>query len=93
MLLDCLPPPPRPHSAYEFVKLEPQQFHGVRDVFEIKDVIDKPGEYDIEVTFNSFLSNSFVKQYFADDAIARLPLWTSDGPPVAAPLLHVVIIP
>jgi len=92
-LLDCLPPPPQPGSAYQFLKLKPQEFHGVRDVFEIKDFINKPGEYDIEVTFNSFLSESFVRQYFAGDPIAKLPLWTSDKPPISASLVHIAVNP
>ena len=92
-LLDCLPPPPKPGGAYQFIKLGRQEFHGVRDIFKINDFVDKPGEYDIEVTFNSFLSDSFMREDFADDPIAKLPLWTNDKPPVTASRVHVVVKP
>jgi len=93
VLLDSLPPPPRPGVAYQFIKLGRHEFHGIQDIFKIDDFIDKPGEYDIEVTFNSFLSGSFVRESFSDDPIAKLPLWTNDKPPVIASRVRIVVKP
>jgi len=93
VLLHCLPPPPQTGDAYQFIKIRPREFHGTWDAFKIKDFINKPGEYDIAVTFNSFLSDSFMHDSFAGDPIAKLPLWISDNPPLTAPLVHIVVKP
>ena len=93
VLLDCLPPPPQTGDAYQFIKIKPREFHGTWDALKIKDFVNKPGEYDIEVTFNSFLSDTFIHKYFAGDPIAKLPLWTNDKPPLTAPLVHIVVKP
>src|ERR1017187_1421947 len=86
--LDCLPPPPKPDTPYQFIKIARREFHGTIDTFKVKDFINKPGEYYIEVTFNSFLSRDFIQKYFANDPIAKLPLWTMDNPTVNAPPIH-----
>ena len=51
-LLDCVPPPPKPGNVYQFIKIGPGELHGRTDTFKVKDLINKPGEFDIEVTFN-----------------------------------------
>jgi hypothetical protein len=91
VLLDCLPPPPKPDTPYQFIKITPRKFHGTIDSFKVKDFINKPGEYYIEVTFNSFLSGDFMQEAFANDPIAKLPLWTMEKPTVTAPPVHIVV--
>jgi hypothetical protein len=57
-LFDCVPPPPKEGNVYDFIKLEPGRFYGVADEIKVTDVASKPGEYDINVTYNSFASRS-----------------------------------
>ena|ERR1035438_7727862 len=93
VLLDCLPPPPKADTPYQFIRIARREFHGTTDTFKVKDFINKPGEYYIEVTFNSFLSRDFIQEYFVNDPIAKLPLWTMDNPTVTAPPIHIVVNP
>jgi hypothetical protein len=93
VLFDCLPPPPQPGNVYQFIKLQPDEFHGTVATFKVKDLINKPGEFDIEVTFNSFISGGFVQKYLAGDPIAKLPVWTMEQPTITAAPVHVVIRP
>lgn len=92
-LLDCLPPPPREGVPYSFIKISPGEVHGRVDTFKITDLVDKPGEFDIRVTYNSFLSAKWIQDYFGRDPIAKLPLWTMEKPTVTAARVHVVITP
>src|ERR1035438_4922018 len=48
VLLDCVKPPPLKGDPYQFVKLEPMRFHGRVDDFKIADLVEAPGEYDVE---------------------------------------------
>lgn len=92
-LLDCVPPPPSKGSISQFVKLGPHAFHGHFDAFKLKDLVNKPGEYDIEVTFKSFIFSEWISKYLADDPIGKLPLWTADQDALRAPRIHVTVKP
>src|ERR1700686_1083297 len=56
LLFDCVPPPPAEGHVYAFIKLEPGRFYGIADEINVTDVVSKPGEYDIDVTYNSLIS-------------------------------------
>jgi hypothetical protein len=97
-LLDCVPPPPKPGNVYQFIKIGSGELHGRTDTFKVKDLINKPGEFDIEVTFNSFISSSFIsssfiQKFLVNDPIAKLPVWTMEQPTITASRVHVVINP
>jgi hypothetical protein len=38
----------------------------------VTDVVSKPGEYDIKVTYNSFISGDFIKKFLGHDPISKL---------------------
>ena len=92
-LFDCLPPPPAEGHVYDFIKLEPGRFYGITDEIKVTDVVSKPGEYVIDVTYNSFISRSFIKDYLSHDPIAKLPVWTMEQPTIKAPRVRIVVQP
>jgi len=91
--LDCLPPPAQKGDVYQFIRLKPHEFHGSLDKFKVKDFINKPGEYDMQITFNSFISDSYIQEFLASDPIAKLPVWTMEKPTVEASPVHIVVTP
>jgi hypothetical protein len=93
ILLDCVPPPPRKGDVYAFLKLEPQNFHGRLSTFKVSDLVNKPGEYDIEATFNSSLSEDFIEEFYSREPISKLPLWTMEKPTVTARQIHITVKP
>ncbi len=93
LLLDCVPPPPREGYVYAFIKLEPGRFYGVADEIKVTDVVSKPGEYDISVTYSSFISRSSIKEFLKIDPISKLPVWTMEQPTITAPRVHIVVKP
>jgi len=93
MLLDCMPPPPVKDDPYQFVKLAPMTTHGRVDDFKISDLVETPGEYDVEVTFRSFLSRKWVREFLSDQEIAKLPLWTMSEPVLKSKRIHLRILP
>jgi len=92
-LFDCVPPPPKEGNVYAFIKLEPGRFYGVADEIKVTDVVSKPGEYDISVTYSSFASRSFIKEFLQHDPISKLPVWTMEQPTITAPRVHIVVKP
>lgn len=93
LLFDCVPPPPSEGHVYAFIKLEPGRFYGIADEINVTDVVSKPGRYNIVVTYNSFLSRSFIKKFLSNDPIANLPVWTMEQPAIKAFRLHIVVQP
>ena len=93
VLLDCVPSPPVKDDPYQFVKLMPMTFHGRVDDFKISDFVETPGEYDVEVTFSSFLSSKWVREFLSDQAIGKLPLWTMSEPSITSTRIHLRILP
>jgi hypothetical protein len=91
VLLDCLPPTPQKGTISQFIKLGPKTFHGRVDDFKLSDFVKKPGQYDIEVTFKSFISSDWILQNFSDDPIFKLPLWTDDQDALVAPRVHITV--
>ncbi len=93
LLLDCVPPTPRAGDSYGFVRIEPGQFSGRVDAFKIADLVDKPGEFDIDIRYRSFLSEEFIRKSLARDPIAMLPVWTMERPAVSASTIHIAVTP
>ena len=91
VLSDCVPPPPRPGRVYDFIRLEPQSFYGHVNRCKVSDLVNKPGEYDLEVTFSSFLSDSFIQRYLREEPIAKLNVWTMENPVLRARPLHISV--
>jgi hypothetical protein len=92
-LFDCLPPPPEEGHVYAFIKLGPGRFYGIADEIKVADVVSKPGQYNIDITYNSFLSRSWVNEFLSHDPIVKLPLWTMEQPTIKARRLHIVVQP
>ncbi len=93
LLLDCIPPMPRAGDSYGFVRIEPGQFNGRVDAFKIADLVDKPGEFNVDVRYGSFLSEEFISKSLARDPIAMLPVWTMERPAVSASTIHIAVTP
>lgn len=92
-LFDCVPPPQKEGNVYAFVKLEPGRFYGITDEIKMTDVVSKPGEYDLSVTYNSSISRSFLKEILKHDAISTLSVWTMEQPAIKAPKVRIIIKP
>jgi hypothetical protein len=90
-LLDCVPPPPRQGDVYQFIKLAPKAFYGHNEQFKVSDLVNGPGDYDVAVTFNSFLRADFIAKYYASDPISKLPLWTMDSPTITSNRIHISV--
>jgi hypothetical protein len=92
-LLDCVPPPPREADPYQFVKLAPGAFYGHVERFKMSERVNKPGEYDLDVTFKGSLSSEWVSEFLGNEPISKLPLWTEDRPKVSAKRIHFTVKP
>jgi hypothetical protein len=92
-LIDCVPPPPRAGDVYQFIKLEPGKFYGIADESPIRDVVNEPGEYDIDVSYESCISAEWISKYFASEPISKLALWTMEKPILKANRIHFKVVP
>jgi hypothetical protein len=92
-LLDCVPPPPLQGNPYAFVKLAPGTFYGHAEDFKLSDMVNQPGEYDVIVSFNSFLSSHWIAEYLGNEPISKLPLWTMERPTVTSKRIHITVKP
>ena len=92
LLLDCIPPPPRPGDVYQFVKIDGGRFYGCVSQFGIRDIVNKPGEYDLDVSFGSSISAKWVSEFLRNDPISKLPLWTMEKPTLKAPRIHIKVV-
>ncbi|MBZ5572802.1 MAG: hypothetical protein LAO09_13105 [Acidobacteriia bacterium] len=92
-LFDCVPPPPKKGDVYAFIKLEPGRFYGIADEIKVTDVVSKPGEYDLSVTYKSSISSRFIKEFLNHDLVSRLQVWTMEQPTIEAPILRIVVKP
>jgi len=90
-LLDCLPPPPREGDAYQFAKIAPHAFYGKVHRFKVAELVNKPGEYTIHATFNSFLSAKFIAETLSHDPISKL--WTVDMPAITSNRIQIRVKP
>jgi hypothetical protein len=90
---DCVPPPPRSGDPYQFVKVGPGNLYGLFEDLKLSEYLNKPGEYDIYATFNSFLSADFVTQFLGHDPISKLPLWTMERPTIISERIHITVNP
>ena len=93
VLFDCLPPPPSNGEAEGFLKLRAGASHATSDDFTASDLVDKPGEYDLQITFTSFLSRKWIRQFYPSKPIAKLPIWTLEEPKLTSPRVHLTIKP
>jgi len=93
VLLDCVPPPPDPRDVYQFVRLEPGRLYGLIDTIKLRDVVSKPGNYRLQVTFSGSLSREWIHESMPTAPIAALPLWTMGRPPVKSNEIDLTITP
>lgn len=91
-LPDCVPPPPRPGDVYRFIKINSGRFYGLLDKFPIKEIVNRPGEYDLDISFESSISADWVSQFLANDPISKLPLWTMEKPVLRAARTHIKVV-
>lgn len=73
-LIDCVPPPPKEHDTSQFIRLEPGRFYGIADDFDIRDLVDGPGNRTLSISISGVLSHDFLRKFGYPD----LPYWTSD---------------
>jgi len=93
VLFDCVPPPPKEGDIYAFVRLEPGQFYGIVDQIKVTDIVNKPGELKITVTYSGSLSSKIVQELLKHDPIAKLPLWTAEQGAIEAPPVYITVQP
>ncbi len=91
VLLDCVPPPPRQGDVYQFIKLAPNAFYGHSEQIRVSDLVNGPGDYDVTVTFNSFLAADFIAKHYTSDPISKLPLWTMESPTLTSNRIHITV--
>lgn len=89
ILLDCLPPLPREGDAYQFVRVAPHASYGQAHRFKVAELVNKPGEYTINATFNSFLSAKFIAETLSHDPISKL--WTVDMPTITSNRIEISV--
>ncbi|HEY6943527.1 MAG TPA: hypothetical protein VI431_00200 [Candidatus Acidoferrum sp.] len=92
-LMDSVPPPPRGGDPYQFVKLSPRTMYGLAENFKLEDLVNGPGEYDLDATFNSFLSSQWVAEFMGNEPISKLPLWTMERPSINSNRIHITVRP
>ena len=92
-LLDCVPPPPRAGDPYQFIKIDPGRFYGFFTDFPIRQFVNGPGDYSIEVSFSSHLSQEWLSEFFSTEPIRSLPLWTMEKPTLKANRIHFTVTP
>ncbi len=88
ILWDCIPPPPKPDDLSEFIRIEPSNFYGLRDQIKLREIVNKPGEYDLLIQFGSSLSPEFV----TSAGFPKLPYWTTPDKPLAR-RIHITVTP
>jgi hypothetical protein len=92
-LLDCVPPPPRQGNAYQFVKISSERFYGLSENFKLSELVNGPGEYDLDATFSSFLSSKWTAEFLGKEPIAQLSLWTMEQPTITSNRIHITVKP
>ena len=78
ILWDCIPPPPKPDEPSQFIRLEPSNFYGLRDEIKLREIVNKPGKYQLIIQIGSSLSPEFLK----DAGFPNLPYWTTPDKPL-----------
>ena len=89
-LRDCLPPPPEADDMSRFRLLKPGAAYGVTEKFSIRELVPKPGDFDVLVAYHSVISAKWIREY-GGEKIASLPVWTSELPTVASNQIHIVV--
>ena len=46
-----------------FFRLEPQSFYGVIEKYAVRELVDRPGEYDVVVHYEAALSTDWIAKY------------------------------
>ncbi len=80
VLLDCIPPPPKEGNPAQFVRIQPARFYGMADEFDLRDVVDGPGERTLIIGLSGVIGRDFIRKL----GYADLPYWTSEDKPVFA---------
>ncbi|HKO19385.1 MAG TPA: hypothetical protein VJU82_10920 [Acidobacteriaceae bacterium] len=89
----CHPLPPKPGDVYQFLRLGPGTFYGQIVKFDLADVLKKPGQYQLQVTYRPFLSHAWIERFMAREPIANLPLWTAEEPVLKSETFQVTVTP
>ena len=92
-LTDCVPPPPQPGDIYQFVRVAPGKFYGIALESPIRDLVNEPGEYYMDVSYESCISAEWISEFFAKEPISKLPLWTMEKPILKANRIHIKVVP
>jgi hypothetical protein len=92
VLRDCVPPLPAQDDTSRFTEMEPGSFEGITEKFDIRELVPRPGEYDIVVHYHSGISQDWISKY-GGSKLASLPIWTSEYPEIASNRLHIVAKP
>jgi len=88
LLRDCLRPPPKPDDTNRFTLLKAGASYRDTETFSIRELVPKPGGYDLVVHYDSRISASWIREY-AGTKIAALPVWTSEQPTLQSNRLHI----
>jgi hypothetical protein len=86
ILWDCIPPPPKPGEPSQFIRLEPSNFYGLRNEIKLRQIVNKPGKYQLTIQIGSFPSPEFLK----DAGFPNLPYWTTLDKPLTRRILITV---
>ena len=87
-LWDCVPPPPRSDEANEFIRIDPSNFYGLSSRIKLREIVNKPGAYNLTIRFGSSLSPEFLK----DGGFPERPYWTTLDKPLTQKI-HITVAP
>jgi hypothetical protein len=87
-LLDCVPPPPKEGDLTQFIRIGPGRFYGLTGDFDLRDLVDGPGERTLVIRLGGVLSLEFIRTL----GYPELPYWTSEDKPLISEV-HLTITP
>jgi hypothetical protein len=61
--------------------------------FKLSELVNGPGEYDVDATFNSFLSSKWTAEFLGQESIGKLPLLTMEQPSITSNRIHISVKP
>ena len=87
VIRDCIsppPPPPKPGEiscdVAEYILMAPSNFFGFSEELNVRDFMNKPGDYSLVIQYHSFTPMDLVPK----PLIYPLPYWTKENePPVS----------
>jgi len=85
---DCVPPPPKLGDLTQFARIAPSKFYVITDSFGLRQLVKKPGEYELVVQCGAFLP----PDYWVKEGFPKLAYWTSEHPRLKAKI-HISVRP